>query len=235
MEGVSKFTIIDAVVAYDCPYTRKKYLFLMRNVLYIASIKHNLITPLILREAILTVSDIPKIHCDETTIEDHSIYDEKTKLWIPIQLDGIFSYFPTRALTLDEMQNCDQIEHIFLSPDAETWDSYSESYSINEDQIIDAGGDMVYTTPIARTVFEQTEDEEISAILDENNTPVVRELSAIPDNKSPPDFFSTHIDFVEPLEIGELHVNPYDVNIIHDNKEHGMFSMVKYAIVTSYE
>ena len=161
LEVMSKVPIVDAVVAYDCPYTRKKYLFLMRNVLYIASIKHNLITPLILREAILTVSDIPKIHCDETTIEDHSIYDERTKLRVPLQLDGIFSYFPTRALTLDEMQNCDQIEHIFLSPDAETWDPYSESYSINEDQIVDAGGEMVYPTPIERTVFEPMEVEDI--------------------------------------------------------------------------
>ena len=189
MEGVSKFTIIDAVVAYDCPYTRKKYLFLMRNVLYIASIKHNLITPLILREAILTVSDIPKIHCDETTIEDHSIYDEKTKLQIPLQLDGIFSYFPTKALTLDEMQNCDQIEHIFLSPDAETWDPYSESYSINEDQIVDAGEEMVYPTQRASTVFDPMKIEELSAILDENTPPVVGELSDIPDDKAPPALF----------------------------------------------
>ena len=29
-------------------------------------------------------------------------------------------------------------------------------------------------------------------------------------------------------------MNPYDVNIIHDNKEHGMFSMVMDAIVTEY-
>ena len=76
--------------------------------------KHNLIPPFILREAGLTVSDIQKIHCDKPTIEDHSIYDEKTKLWIPLQLDGKFSYFPRRALTLDHMQNCDQIEHIYF-------------------------------------------------------------------------------------------------------------------------
>ena len=139
-------------------------------MLYIASTKHNLIPQLILREEGLTLSDIPKIHCDEPTIADHSIYDENMKLRIPLQLDGIFSYFPTRALTLDEMQNCDQIEHIFLSPDAETWDPYSESYSINEDQLVDAGREIVYTTPRSRTVFEPMEVEELSAILD-NNTP----------------------------------------------------------------
>ena len=86
------------------------------------------------------MSNITKIHCDKPTIDDHYIYDEKMKLRIPLQLYGIFSYFPTRALTLDEMPNCDQIEHIFLSPDAETWYPYFESYSINEDQLVDSGG-----------------------------------------------------------------------------------------------
>ena len=116
--------------------------------------KHNLIPPFILRGPGLAVSNIPMIYCDEPTLEYHSIYDEKTKLWIPLQLDGIFSYFPTRALTLDEMQNCDQMEHTFLSPDTETWYPYSESYSINEYQLNDAGGEMVYPTPRARTDFE---------------------------------------------------------------------------------
>ena len=105
--------------------------------------------------------NIPKIHCDKPTIEDHSIYEKKTKLWIPLQLDGIFSYFPTRALTLDEMQNCDQIEHIFLSPDSKTWDPSSESYSINEDQLVENGGEMVYPEPRARTVFDPMYTEEL--------------------------------------------------------------------------
>ena len=122
-----------------------------------------------------------------------------------------------------------------MSPDAETWDPYYKSYSINEDQLVDAGGEMVQPTPRARTVFDPTESEELSDILDNNTTPVVGKLSAIPENKAPPTFFSSHSDFFEPLEIGELHVNPYDETIIHDNKEHGMFSMVKDAIVTSYE
>ena len=110
------------------------------------------------------MSNIPKINCDKPTIEDQSIYYEKT-LQIPLQLDGIISYFPTRALTLDEMQNCDQIEHIFLSPDTETWDPYSESYSKNEDQLVDADGKMVYPTPGARTFFDPMEVKELSAIV----------------------------------------------------------------------
>ena len=76
--------------------------------------------------------------------------------------------------------------------------------------------------------------EELSAILDDNTTPVVGELSNILENKSPPAFVPDNRDFVEPLEIGELHVKPDDDNIIHDNKEHGMFSMLKDTIFTAY-
>ena len=106
VKSMSKVPIVDAAVAYDCPYSGKTYLLVVRNALYIASMPHNLIPPFILREAGLQVSGVPKIHCDEPTIEDHSIYDDKTKLQIPLKLDGIFSYFQTRALTLNEIQNC---------------------------------------------------------------------------------------------------------------------------------
>ena len=91
VKSMSKVPIVDAVVAYDCPYSGKTYLLVVRNALYIASMKHNLIPPFILREAGLQVSDVPKIHCDEPTIDDHSMYDDKTKLRIPLKLDGIFS------------------------------------------------------------------------------------------------------------------------------------------------
>ena len=93
---------------------------------------------------------------------------------------------------------------------------------------------MVYPTPRARIVFDPMEVEKLSAILDDNTPPVVGEISDIPDNKSPPDFVPAHSDFFEPLEIGKLHVNPDDKTIIHDNKENGMFSMVKDEIVTAY-
>ena len=72
-------------------------------------------------------------------MEYHSIYDDVTKLRIPLKLDGIFWYLPTQALTLEEMQRCDEMKHVFLSPDAETWDPYSDTYALNEEQLMDAG------------------------------------------------------------------------------------------------
>ena len=83
-----------------------------------------------------------------------------TKLQIPLKLNDILSYLPTRALTLEEMQRCDEMKHVFLSPDAETWDTYSETYDLNEEQLVDSGGDTVYTPPRDREVSEPMEFEE---------------------------------------------------------------------------
>ena len=165
--GLSKVPIVDAVVAYDCPYTSKTYLLVMRNALHIPSMKHNLIPPFILRESGLIVQDIPKIHCDKPTVEDHLIYDSVTKLQIPLKLDGIFSYFPTRALTLQEMENCDQIEHVLLYPDVETWDPYTQTYALNEERLVDDGGEIVYPRPKARNFYDPMEVGELYATQDD--------------------------------------------------------------------
>ena len=80
---------------------------MMHNALYIPSMKQNMITPFIMREAGLVVSDTPNIQCDKPTVEDHIIYNEDTKLRILLKLDGIFLYFPTRSLTHEEIERCD--------------------------------------------------------------------------------------------------------------------------------
>ena len=120
--GMSAVPVIDAVCAYDCPKTGDTYLLLMRNGLEMPCNDHNLIPPFLLREAGLDVNDKPKIHCSEPTAADHSIYDEEHGLRIPLQLDGIFSYFPTRALTRDEMEYPERLPIICLTPDSRIWD-----------------------------------------------------------------------------------------------------------------
>ena len=59
------------------------------------------------------------------------------------------------------MQRCDKIKHVFLSPDAETWDTYSETYTLNEEQLVDSSGEIVYPPPRARKVFGPMEVGEV--------------------------------------------------------------------------
>ena len=73
----------------------------------------------------------------------------------------MFSYLPQRALTQEKMQRCDETEHVFLSPDDETWDPYSETYALNEEQIVDTGGGIGYPPQQSRKVFEPMEVGEV--------------------------------------------------------------------------
>ena len=68
-----KVPIVDAAIAYDCPYLHKTFLLIVQNVLYIPSMDNNLIPPFILREAGLEVKDTPKIHINDPTANDHSL------------------------------------------------------------------------------------------------------------------------------------------------------------------
>ena len=67
--------IVDAAVAYDCPYSMKTFILTVRNALHVKSMAHNLVPPFILREAGLLVNDVPRIHTkpEELTNETHCI------------------------------------------------------------------------------------------------------------------------------------------------------------------
>ena len=67
--------IVDAAISYDCPNTGRVYVLIARNALYVPSMDHNLIPPFIMREAQLTVNEVPKIHCLHPDNETHCIID----------------------------------------------------------------------------------------------------------------------------------------------------------------
>ena len=67
-----KAKLVDAAVRYDCPHTGIAYLLIIRNAIYVPSMKNNLIPPFIMREAGIRVNDVPKIQMKEPTIDDQS-------------------------------------------------------------------------------------------------------------------------------------------------------------------
>lgn len=132
--------IVDAALSYDCPYSNTTFILVIRNALYIPSMHHNLLPPFILREAGIQCNDVPKIHVDNPTIDDHSIYFPDINFRIPLQLWGIFSFFHTRAPTSDEITSCDKI---LITPDSVSWDPYAEHYALNEESMLDYEGNII--------------------------------------------------------------------------------------------
>ena len=159
--------IVDAAVAYDCPYSMETYILAIKNALHVPSMEHNLIPPFILREAGLVVNDVPKIHTkrDELSVETHCIVankeDNGIDLRIPMKLDGVFSYFPTRKLTEQEIDECEYIETLQLCPDADDWDPYDESYAEREDNYTDYKGDLIDRPTKRRRLIEDADVCEI--------------------------------------------------------------------------
>ena len=103
---------------YDCTYSGLTYMRVARNTLSVPLMDHNLFPAFILREAGLIVNETAKIHCDDPSIENHSIFDEESGLRIPLSLNGIFSLFKTRAPSEKEIEEIENYQTIFITPDS---------------------------------------------------------------------------------------------------------------------
>ena len=130
--------LVDATIKYDNPYNRKSYILVQHNVLYVPSMDNNIIPPFMLSEMGATVNDIPKIHKEDPTVDDHAITFVEMRFRIPLSLWGIFSYFPTSKPIHDDMLNPNEV--YILSP--ATWNPHSDAYSTNEESMLDWEGNM---------------------------------------------------------------------------------------------
>ena len=100
-----------------------------------------LMVPLVdamVREMGVTMNDVPKIHKEDPTVDDHAITFMETGFRIPLSLWGIFSYFPTSKPAHDDLLNPTEV--YIVSP--ATWNPHSDAYSTNEESMLDWEGNM---------------------------------------------------------------------------------------------
>ena len=148
--------LVDAMVRYDNPYNGKSDILVLHNALYIPSMDNNLIPPFMLREMGVTMNDVPKIHKEDPTVDDHMITFKETGFRIPLSLWGIFSYFPTSKATHDNLINPTEV--YILSP--ATWNPHSNAYSTNEESMLDWEGNMQQTRDCQHwIVLDNVEDD----------------------------------------------------------------------------
>ena len=123
--------------------------------------ENNLIPPFILRDKGLKVRDTPKIQCKEPTVDDHTIQDADTGLFIPLSLDGTFSIFNTREPTQDDILNGTVV---IITPEG-SWNPYCESYADNESAMTNAVGDLLPSEYIHRELIIIEDYPSIDAVL----------------------------------------------------------------------
>ena len=130
--------IVDAAVSYQCKYTGKSYILVLRNALHVPTMVHNLIPPFIMRECGIIVNDRPKLHTSSPTTDDHAIKFDET-FQIPLLLSGVFSYFPSKKPTLDELQASEEV--YLMTP--EDFDPHSTHYAVQEESYVDWEGHVI--------------------------------------------------------------------------------------------
>ena len=87
---MSRVRIVDAAIAYNCPFSGQTILMVARNALYVKIIDHNTVPPFIISEAGLQVDNQAKIHTPQPSKENHSVYCKEINLRIPLKIEGIF-------------------------------------------------------------------------------------------------------------------------------------------------
>ena len=85
--------IAEGDLAYDYPYSGIVYVLVVRNALHVPSMDNNLIPPFIMRAGGISVNDIQNIHCEDLAVYDHCVLFHQSNTWMPLKLNGVFSYF----------------------------------------------------------------------------------------------------------------------------------------------
>jgi len=147
--------IVDAAVAYDCPFQNKTYILVASNALYVPEMDINLTAPFIMREAGVQVCEKAKIHVEEPTKEHHSLYFEDCDLRIPLGLNGIFSYFETRMPSEEELYTCEQLN---ITPDGPNWNPHDDRFGRAESNMINWEGDIVEKTKGSKRTIDDEDD-----------------------------------------------------------------------------
>ena len=83
---------------------------------------------------------------------------------IHIELNGIFLYFLTFQLTLNEMEYWNCYPVVYLTPDSDWWDPNSLDYSDQETAMLDADGYIIDRSPNGRLMIMDNIGVNLSAL-----------------------------------------------------------------------
>ena len=162
--------VVDAAVAYDCEFTGRVYILIIRNALYFEEMNVNLIAPFILRLAGLKVNEEPKFMATNPTLDHHSISIPNTDIKFHMAMKGIISYLPTRRPTSEEMthRHLNPERCIELTPGFSEWNPHNPSYGTQENAMIDYHGDLILPRKISAAetemiTLQDNQDETIGA------------------------------------------------------------------------
>jgi hypothetical protein len=128
--------IVDAALAYDNPITGETCLLLVHQAILMEEMDNNLLCPMQIRTNDVRINECPKFLSENPNKDPHSIHIPDEDFRIPLQLNGVTSYF-TRKPTLDEWNTCRRIDLTYEAPD---WNPHSITFEEQENAMYDGTG-----------------------------------------------------------------------------------------------
>ena len=133
--------VVNAAVTYDCDITGTSHVLIICNALYVRDMEVNLIPPIMMRLAGITINECPKFLAENPSNEHHSAYFPDADIRIPFLLEGIISYIPTRIPTLEELK-INEGRYLLMTPNQPEWNPHTNLYSEQENNMTDYNGNV---------------------------------------------------------------------------------------------
>ena len=102
--------------------------------------KHNLLSPFIMRLAGLEVNEQPKFMTRNPTTNQHSVYFKENNIRLPLSIKGIVYFLPTRKPTQEEYLNIRT--RLEFTPSFIEWYLHNPSYGISENCMLYHDGNI---------------------------------------------------------------------------------------------
>ena len=110
-----------AVLAYDCPLTYQTYILFFPQSLHIPGMERHLICPAQLRTNNVGINEVPLVHTPQNKRcrLTHSIWTNHPdpQLHIPLEMDGVISFFNVRRPTRAEVNDDRNAIHVYMTSD----------------------------------------------------------------------------------------------------------------------
>jgi hypothetical protein len=142
-----KAKVVDAAVRYTCRDTGDHLILMINQAIYVPEVDHCLLCPMQCRMNGVAIHEVPKFLTTNPTTSTHSMLiadptDDVHPYTIPLQLEGVVSYFEYTLPTSAEFEGND-IPHLELTAATPAWDPYDKDFASLEESHLDFRGHLI--------------------------------------------------------------------------------------------
>ena len=133
--------VVDAAIRYTYHDTGDHLILVINQAIYIPEVDHCLLCPMQCRINGVEINEVPKFLTQNPTTSTHSIRianptDAVHPYTIPLQLEGIVSYFEYALPTSAEFED-PEIPHLELTAESPAWNPYDKDFAQLEESHLD--------------------------------------------------------------------------------------------------